>query len=470
LSGPAIVVIDVGKTSAKVVLCDTDGVEGLRKERPNRFVTSDGLRVLDAAGIEDWLAGVLRELAREADIRLLVPVAHGAAAAIVRDGRLARPPLDYEQRLPMAMRAEYDRQRDSFAATGSPALPDGLNLGAQLHLLEAEEPSLLSGDAQILLWPQYWSWRLTGIAAAELSSLGCHTDLWRPWEGAPSALAVRRGWAARLPPVRPAGAVLGPLRPEWVERTGLSLDVQVLCGVHDSNAALIAARAFPELDRREATTLSTGTWFVAMRSPPPGVAVAVPEGRDCLVNVDVEGLPVPSARFMGGREIELLLREDDIQIDSLEAGAELTAALASVAAADIAIAPSMVPGTGPFPERNGGWLLRPATILERAAAAALYAALMADAALDLIGARERLLVEGRFARAEAFVRALATLRPGTSLFVAKGQTDLAFGACRLANPALRPPCDLARVEPLDIDLAAHRERWRRHVKAGEISA
>jgi sugar (pentulose or hexulose) kinase len=470
LSGPAIVVIDVGKTSAKVVLCDTRGVERRRKERSNPVTTSDGLRVLDAAGIEDWLAEVLGELAREADIRFLVPVAHGAAAAIVRDGKLARPPLDYEQPMPIEMRAEYDSQRDSFAASGSPALPNGLNLGAQLHLLEAEQPGLLGGDAQILLWPQYWSWRLTGVAAAELSSLGCHTDLWRPAEGGPSALAVRRGWAARLPPLRPAGGVLGRLRPQWAERTGLSADTEVLCGVHDSNAALVAARAFPELEGREATILSTGTWFVAMRSPAPGVAVAVPEGRDCLVNVDIEGNPVPSARFMGGREIEILLREDDIQIDSPGVGAEATAALAFVAAAEVAIAPSMMPGTGPFPDRNGGWLVRPGRIAERAAAAALYAALMADTALDLIGARERLLVEGRFARSQALVRALATLRPGTSLFVAKEQTGLAFGACRLADPCLPPPCGLTRVEPLDIDLTGYRERWRRHAATGEMSA
>lgn len=31
------------------------------------------------------------------------------------------------------------------------------------------------------MYPQYWALRLTGIAANEVTSLGCHTDLWNPW-------------------------------------------------------------------------------------------------------------------------------------------------------------------------------------------------------------------------------------------------------------------------------------------------
>ena len=45
------------------------------------------------------------------------------------------------------------------------------------------------------------------------------------------------------------------------------------------------------------------------------------------------------------------------------------------------------------------------------ALAHLYAALVADVSLDLIGSRDTLLVDGRFAHAPVFVQALATLRP-----------------------------------------------------------
>jgi sugar (pentulose or hexulose) kinase len=464
-----LVVVDIGKTMSKAVLCTTDGAELVRRERPNPQVVTDGLAVLDAEGIDAWLGSTLRELASQAAVRAIVPVAHGAAAAIVRDGALAAPPLDYEQPLPAGLRADYDAQRDAFAVTGSPPLPGGLNLGAQLHLIETLRPGLLDDGATILPWPQYWAWRLCGVMASEVSSLGCHTDLWNPRDGAPSQLANRRGWAARLAPLAPAAAVLGRLSDEWRVLTGLDPEGKVLCGVHDSNAALLAARGLEAFAGREATVLSTGTWFVAMRSPAESAEdVPLPEGRDCLLNVDVDGRPVPSARFMGGREIQQLLEADGLQLDDPTLQDGIVAALPDAVAAGAMVAPTLAPGSGPFPDGQGGWIARPRNPLQRAAAAALYAALVADAALDLIGARERLLVEGRFARAQAFVRALASLRPEMEVFTADGPLDLVFGACRLVDPVLRPPCRLSRVPPLGLDLAAHRVRWRACVDKAKV--
>ena len=71
-----------------------------------------------------------------------------------------------------------------------------------------------------------------------------------------------------------------------------------------------AARSHREIESHDATVLSTGTWFIAMRSPMQTDAArftTLAERRDCLVNVDVAGAPVPSSRFMGGREIEMLI-------------------------------------------------------------------------------------------------------------------------------------------------------------------
>jgi sugar (pentulose or hexulose) kinase len=49
-------------------------------------------------------------------------------------------------------------------------------------------------------------------------------------------------------------------------RTGQVTSTQIYAGLHDSNAALLAARGFAEIADHEATVLSTGTLFVAMRS------------------------------------------------------------------------------------------------------------------------------------------------------------------------------------------------------------
>jgi sugar (pentulose or hexulose) kinase len=112
---------------------------------------------------------------------------------------------------------------------------------------------------------------------------------------------VRRGWAQLLPPLRRAGDCLGTITAEWSARTGLPADVRVYCGLHDSNAALLAARGFREIAEREATVLSTGTWFVAMRTPSvPVDLTGLHEHRD-FSSTSIHGHAVPSARFMGGR-------------------------------------------------------------------------------------------------------------------------------------------------------------------------
>ncbi len=451
------VILDVGKTNAKLTLWDEQGRIVARRSRANARSPAERYRALDVAGIEAWMVEGLREFAGLAQVRAIVPVAHGAAAALVHDGGLFAPPMDYEDEGGATERGVYAAARDPFAQTGSPVLPAGLNLGFQLHRLEA-----MTGpwpDALwILAWPQYWAWRLSGVVAGEVSSLGCHSDLWSPADRAPSGLALARGWAERLGPRRHAGDRLGPLTPEWAELTGLPADCAVHCGLHDSNAALLAARGHPEMAAGDATVLSTGTWFVAMRSPAPEAAPPLlREDRDCLVNVDVDGRAVPSARFMGGREAELIAGTDLAGLVEAEPAAER---LSRLIADGVCILPGFAFGTGPFPRRRGRWINRPEAPEDRAVAAGLYLALMADEMLGLIGSRERLLIEGRFAQAEVFVRALAALRPDQQVFVSGSEDQGSYGALRLIRPDLTPPTPLRRVEPLRVPFAAYRTAWR----------
>lgn len=465
------VVLDVGKTMAKLTLWTSAGELVARASRVNASFNCGDYVALDVDGIEHWAADTLRAFTQVGRIVAIVPVAHGAAAAVVRDGFLVTPPADYEDPIGLEDCGRYDAGRSLFRETGSPRLPDGLNLGAQLDRLERLRPGLLDGNAQILPWAQYWAWRLCGVAAAEVTSLGCHTDLWNPEATKPSAMAVARGWAAKLPPVRPAAAVLGTITPEWRNRTGLSADTKVHCGIHDSNAALLAARGYPEIADSEATVLSTGTWFVAMRSPGRGNTVPVlNEQRDCLVNVDAYGRPVPSARFMGGREIELLTGLDNRRIDIKPDQPALIDAVSALVATGARVLPTFAPGFGPFPEHRGRWIDMPTEARARRAAVSLYAALVADASLDLIGARERILVEGRFADADVFVRALAALRPNTAVYRANANNDVSFGALRLLNPALSPSGAVERVRPLDGAVMAYRAHWHRDILRTELAA
>ncbi|MDD3798165.1 MAG: carbohydrate kinase [Novosphingobium sp.] len=453
------IVVDIGKTLAKVSLWSADGRMLDRQARPNTGPVEGGIARLDADGIAAWLP---KAMARYADhpVGAVVPVAHGAGVVALKHGNLAFPPYDYEAEPPADVMAAYRAQRDAFAQTGSPALPAGLNFGAQLHWQEELHPSLLDG-AMLLPWAQYWAWVLSGTAVSEVTSLGCHSDLWCPADGTFSPMAQRRGWADKFAPLAGAGDVIGTLRPGLAKMTGLSEFVRVHAGLHDSNAALLAARGFPEIAGNEATVLSTGTWFIAMRLPASPVDTAsLPEARDCLVNVDAYGQPVPSARWMGGREIETLIELDTRQVDIKPDQPALLAAVPGLLEAGTLLLPGFSPGFGPFPNGTGRWVNAPEDWYARRAAVCLYAALVTDASLDLVGSQDRLLVEGRFAEAEVFVRALAALRPDTTVYVANAHNDVAFGALRLIDPALEPAGELRRVEPLAGGLSAYRNAWR----------
>lgn len=445
LNHGAFIVIDMGKSLSKVSLWDRAGYRLDARARPN--AVSGGR--LDVEGIAAWLIEALGAWAAH-PVEAIVPVGHGAGVAALRGGALAFAPLDYEAAIPEEVMDRYRAARDPFGVTGSPALPHGLNLGAQLWWLA--EQGALAGTT-LLPWAQYWASFLSGAAVSEVSSLGCHTDLWAPTAGEFSPLAKRMGWAAQFAPLAKAGDAVGTLKPEIAAATGLSPQVRVLAGVHDSNAALHGARGFAEVADHEATVLSTGTWFVAMRRA-QGQAPVLPEERDCLVNVDVEGRAVPSARFMGGREIELACAGQPV--DNPAEQAALVDAVPGLLASGTMLLPTLVPGCGPFPDGTARWIGEPQ---DKRAAACLHAALVADAALDLIAARETLLVEGRFAGAEVFVRALAALRPDMRVMVADGPADAAFGALRLIDPGLAPSARLRQVEPLAGDLSAYRTRW-----------
>jgi sugar (pentulose or hexulose) kinase len=444
-----IIVLDVGKTLSKLSRWSAQGKLLDKMTRPNVRTECDGVAVLDAAGIGAWVAKSLCGFAKQGKISAIIPVGHGAAVAAIRDGKLAFAPLDYEQAIPDSVTTEYRASRDSFTETGSPALPNGLNIGSQLHWLGAK----IQG-ATLLPWAQYWSWFLSGVATSELTSLGCHSDLWNPAAGEFSALAKRRGWAAQFAPMANAGDVIGEIKPEF----GLPGRVNVHCGVHDSNAALVAARGFREIADLDATVLSTGTWFIAMRSAKEALDVStLPEARDCLVNVDASGLPVPSSRFMGGREIELL----GARIDLAEDQQAMLEALREVLASGCMVLPGFASGCGPYPNDKGEWINKPKDVHQQRAAIALYAALVADTALDLIGAKERLLIEGRFAGCDLFVRALATLRSDMQVYSASKEADVSLGALRLIDSAIKSETRLAHVPPLDEDLTTYRALWRK---------
>ena len=449
----AAAVLDVGKTNVKLALFAPDGALLWERATPNRSLPGPPYPHADVDAIWAFLIEALRAASAAHRIGVIVPTTHACAGAFIDDAGLVLPVLDYEFAGVGEIDALYASLRPPYSETLSPRLPVGLNQGRQIAWQRQRFPEAFARAKGYLLYPQYWSWRLSGVAAAEVTYLGCHSDLWAPIAGRPSSLAAKLDLPRLMPPLRRAWDRLGPIKPEVAAQTGLDSDTQVLCGVHDSNASLL-----PHLASRKPpfTIISTGTWVILMA---PGLGVGgLKETDDMLANVDVEGRPIAGARFMGGREYAEI-------VGAAKGGAD-AAAVGRVIASGAMALPSFAQQGGPFAARTGE--IRGAVASrDRPALATLYIALMTDLLLTRLGADAGdLIVEGSFAANSAYCGLLAALRPSQRVFAGGDSAGTARGAALLARwPA---PCpETAQERPIGASstegLAAYRTAWNNAV-------
>lgn len=449
-----IAVIDVGKTNAKLALVDAATLSEIAViTRPNAVLTDGAYPHFDVDGHWAFFLDGLTRFHAEHGVDAISVTTHGASAVLLAaDGSLAAPVLDYEHDGPDTVAADYDAIRPDFSETGSPRLAVGLNVGAQLHWQFKTDAGLLGRTAHIVTYPQYWGFRLTGALATDVTSLGCHTDLWNPYERTFSSLVDRLGIAGKIAPARRSDEVLGTLLPQVAAQTGIPQDTPVLCGIHDSNASLYPyLRGLPQ----PFSVVSTGTWVIAMAMG--GQAVKLDAAQDTLINVNALGDPVPSARFMGGREYDLIKGENAQNAEA----ADMDLVIASGAM----LLPAVVGNSGPFTGRTARWIDEPAEGTgERAAAVGFYLALMTAHCLGLIGHQGTVVVEGPFAKNMAYLRMLAAAT-GSPVIRKTSATGTSAGAALLANRDAAVDKPSAPIPPL-VNAATYIARWRAEVAKG----
>jgi sugar (pentulose or hexulose) kinase len=457
MSPKRIAVLDIGKTNAKVLVLDCATGEELDvRRRPNAVLAAPPYPHYDIDGLWDFFRQALRELNEAPGYDAISITTHGASAVLLNAaGDLAMPVLDYEHAYPADIQQAYADLRPLFAETFSPALSGGLNVGAQIHYQKTAFPEDFARVRHILTYPQYWAYRLTGVMANEVTSLGCHTDLWQPAAGDYSTLVDKLGIRSLMAPLRSAFEVLGPVSADIASQIGLPKPVPVHCGIHDSNASLL-----PHLIGREPpfAVVSTGTWAIsfAVGGDPDHLDPA----RDTLANVDAYGRAVPSSRFMGGREFEALVGE----LGPLDIEAAL-AVMPKVLVKGLMLLPNIADGSGPYPGLTRQWLNADGTSLaERWAAASLYLALMTQTCLDLIGARGPVLVEGPFAVNTAYLQALQALT-GREVLAVSGSTGTAQGAGLLAGVTLASASRQVESRLDEAAVQAYAADWRMRLRA-----
>lgn len=420
-------VIDIGKSNARLFLLDESGSVLESHRRTNASVASAlNYPALDVHGLQAWMQSCLRASPYARRCAHAICVTHGAALVALDGEGLAWEPLDYEFAAVSdrsAKDADFLAARADFHSTLSPELPAGLNAARQLHWIQSEHPALWSRTHTLLPYPQYWAWLLSGVASSEPSSLGCHTHLWNPETGDFSRLAHDKAWANLFAPLRSAWEVLGTVGAARSTDWGLPAACQVHVGAHDSNACLVRyldARPPADPGRTALTVVSSGTWTILM-APGAPVGTLVAE-RDMLGNVDVTGQVTATARFMGGREFAAIAQGADAQAASMDA-------LRSVVKKRLFALPSFADQGGPFVGRTGvlqqqGRNLslqehRQLDAAERATLAAVYCAQICIWLVRYLWAgseavQSRIVVEGPLAQNPVFMQVLQSLAPASA--------------------------------------------------------
>lgn len=444
-------VLDIGKSNAKLSVIDSrDGREVFAERCPNISRIGGPLLELDIETLEHWMRGALTRVPNRERIGAIVPVAHGASCVMLDENGNALLAPDYEDPR-LADNPDYEELRDPFALTLSPSLPLGLNVGRQIHYAATRLPELFAAVRWILPYPQYWAWRFSGVRASEVTSLGCHTDLWVPTGSCFSPMAQSQGWAALFPPVRPARDVLGTLTPAMAASTGLDPRCLVLCGIHDSNASYLQHRV-QRLQSEPFVVVSSGTWTVLLAN---GIDPArLHQDRDMLGNVDAFGGLVGTARFMGGREYAAITGGDTSVPTQIAVNSVLHHRAMAI--------PSFAPA-GPFSGHTGSIInADDCSPVERAALATLYVALLTDYALDALDAHGDLIIEGPLAENPVYPGLVAALGTKRRVYLGDGRSGTIGGALALLDGGSKPRAALSEVFPHAYpDLLSYREHWQR---------
>ena len=171
-----------------------------------------------------------------------------------------------------------------------------------------------------------------------------------------------------------------------------------------------------------------------------GSDVLLDPARDTLVNVNAYGDPVPSARFMGGREFDIL-RQGSSAIPS-------ASDIGRIHEKHIMLLPSVEARSGPFPGRKAYWTHDRDTLTEGEQMAVInhYLALMTDTCLGLIGAKGPLIVEGPFANNRAYLAMLEAASGRPVISMGGSATGTAIGAALLCNSDAAK----SRIKPINV--------------------
>ena len=294
---PAILIFDVGKTNKKILLFDAQ--YKLLHEESIQFsetIDEDGFPCEDVGALTKWVQQKFYEilLRKDFDVRAVNFSAYGASFVhINEDLQIVTPLYNYLKPYPDKLKDQfYDTYggEDRVAReTASPVL-GSLNSGMQLYRLKYEKPQVYKKIKYSLHLPQYLAFVLSKSTATDISSVGCHTNLWNFTKNEYHDWVRQEGLDKKFAPLYHGDKIVGSVNARPV---GI--------GLHDSSAALI-----PYLSsfREPFALISTGTWCISLNPFNQAELTDEELRQDCLCYLSYEGKAVKASRLFAGYEHE----------------------------------------------------------------------------------------------------------------------------------------------------------------------
>ncbi|MCK5197028.1 MAG: hypothetical protein KAR21_01680, partial [Spirochaetales bacterium] len=352
----AIAVLDIGKTNKKLVIFDDK-----LKQIDSIFssfstIQYEDLDIEDIEGIDSWFIEGLKIMGSKYPIKVISVTTHGATGVCIdKEGNPSVPVVAYTNEVDEAFHDEFynivGTRDDLQVKTATAEVKPLINYAKLLYFLKKRFPVDFEKTDKVLLYPQYFSYLLTGKTAADYTYAGCHTYLWnfKKWQW--SDVAEKLGILSKLPEtINKPGDILGNISEKIAKKTNLDPDTIVTTGIHDSNSSLL-----PYLINGEENFIlnSTGTWCVVMH-PTKELSFAEEElGKMIFYNISADEDLVKTAIFMGGLEFETYIKIlQEIHNREDHPGEEIDLIRDIVTQNEHFILPGVVKGAGQFPDSD----------------------------------------------------------------------------------------------------------------------
>ena len=290
------IVLDIGKTNVKLTFVDSINNKTIKFfKTKQKNIYRHGIKILNSNSIFEWALKKITYIGRKHNLDKFVCTAHGTSIALISyDDKELLACTDYEYKFDKLFN-NYKKIAPKFSESFSPFLENGLNIGQQIYYLYKRKQKLIKETKYILNYPQYIVWKLTSSFSSEISYVGCHTQLWDFKRNKLTSFVKKIKLEKKFPQIRKAWDTIGR------KQIGKS-NLKIINGIHDSNASYLY---FKNSDIKNFTLVSTGTWYIIFNQKTP--LKNLNPSLDMLANIDVFGKPIPTMRFMGGREYDHLM-------------------------------------------------------------------------------------------------------------------------------------------------------------------